>query len=224
MDMEIITLGITNCYLIKGDNGYILVDAGSLYKVRSFTRKLRRLNIDPQDIKLIIITHGHYDHVGSLAGIKELTKAEVAMTPFENDIVAAGQVVIPLGTNLIGRIVSRIGKIFYFLLKFKKVQADYLITDDDFPLNDFGIEGKLVLTPGHTDGSLSLILEDGRAIVGDLAMNRPAGYIFPLFADEPENIYTSWHKLVDLGVKKVYPAHGASFTIDLIKDRLTKVE
>ncbi len=223
MDVRIITLGITNCYLIKGEQGYILVDAGGLYKARSFVRKLRGLNIGPLDIKLIIVTHGHYDHVGSLAEIKELCKAKVAMTPFENDIVAQGQVVIPAGTNVIGRIVSRIGKIFYFLLKFKKVEAEYLITDD-FPLDDFGVKGKVVLTPGHTKGSLSIILEDGQAIVGDLAMNKPIGYIFPLFAEEPELIYPSWRKLVDLGVNTVYPAHGAPFSIDLIRDKLGEVE
>lgn len=224
MDMRIITLGITNCYLIKGDQGYILVDAGGLYKLRSFARKLRRLGIDPEEIKLIIITHGHYDHVGSLAGIKSLCKAKVAMTPFENDIVAQGQVVIPAGTNIIGRMVSRIGKIFYFLLKFKKVRAEYLITEDGFSLYDFGVQGKVILTPGHTEGSLSVILEDGRAIVGDLAMNKPMGYIFPLFADEPELIYTSWRKLVDLGVEGVYPAHGEPFSINLIRDKLNIIE
>lgn len=221
MDITLITLGITNCYLIKGDKGYILVDAGSLYKGKKFLKKLNMLNINPEDISLIVITHGHYDHVGSLAKIKALCNAKVAMTPFENEIVANGEVVIPPGTNFIGKIVSTIGKIFYFLLKFEKVGAEYLITED-FPLDEWGIKGKVVLTPGHTKGSLSVILDDGRAIVGDLAMNKPAGKIYPLFAEMPDVIYDSWQVLVKRGVKKVYPAHGAAFSIDMIKERLNK--
>ena len=221
VDITLLTLGITNCYLIKGRNGYILVDAGSLYKGKKFLKKLRMLDINPQDISLIIITHGHYDHVGSLASIKRATQAKVAMTPFENKIVAQGKVVIPKGTNVMGQIVSILGKVFSFLFKFEQVAADYLITEE-FPLDDFNIEGKIVLTPGHTEGSLSVILDDGRALVGDLAMNKPIGNIFPLFADFPNQIYSSWDKLIEWGVEKVYPAHGAVFSIDLIKEGLDR--
>lgn len=221
MDITRLTLGITNCYLVKGRDGYILVDAGSLYKGRKFLKKLKRLNISPQDISLIIITHGHYDHVGSLASIKRVTGAKLAMTPFENNIVAQGKVVIPKGTNLIGQVVSTLGKIFSFLLSFEQVAADYLITEE-FSLDDFGIAGRAVLTPGHTEGSLSVILDDGRAMVGDLAMNKPIGNIFPLFADFPNQIYSSWDKLIEWGVEKVYPAHGAAFSIDLIKEGLDR--
>ena len=85
MQIKTIRLGITNCYLIKGEQGYILVDAGSLRKQRRFMKVMNRLKINPQDIKLIIITHAHYDHVGSLAPIKRICNCPVAMSPEGNN-------------------------------------------------------------------------------------------------------------------------------------------
>ncbi|HZK42937.1 MAG TPA: MBL fold metallo-hydrolase [Syntrophomonadaceae bacterium] len=219
MEIKILTLGITNCYLIKGNQGYVLVDAGSLRKKRSFLNKLNKLNIKPEEIKLIVITHAHYDHVGTLKDIKESCGCPVAISAHEEAIVAQGRVVIPPGTNLLGKIISFIGRTFHFVLKFPAVGGEYLVKEE-FPLYDYGVKGTVIPTPGHTPGSLSVILDDGRAIVGDLAMNKPIGNIYPLFAEEPDLVYESWQELIGRGVERIYPAHGRSFSIDRIIDRL----
>ncbi len=219
MKVKTLRLGITNCYLLKGKDGYILVDAGSLYQSKRFLSKLNKLKINPHDIKLIIITHAHYDHVGSLAAIKKICNCPVAISPEEGKITEEGRVVIPPGTNWVGKVVSSLGKTFKFILQFPKAEVDYIITEE-FPLEDWGIKGKIISTPGHTAGSLSVLLDDGRAIVGDLAMNMPIGKIYPIFAEQPEVVYDSWRELVAREVKHIYPAHGTSFPVTKLTARL----
>jgi len=69
-------------------------------------------------------------------------------------------------------------------------------------LRDFGIPGKILHTPGHTQGSISLLLDDGSAFVGDVAMNyfRLLGLKKrPLVAENYEAVFKSWEKLLSAG-------------------------
>ncbi len=74
-----VKLKITNCFLIKGSQGYLMVDAGPPKSISEFQAAMKDLAIAPEDIKMIFITHGHWDHWGSLSGIVELTGAETAI-------------------------------------------------------------------------------------------------------------------------------------------------
>jgi hydroxyacylglutathione hydrolase len=102
--MKVVTMPLfyTNCYLIQTATGWILVDAGTRSQAKSFLRRLGKLGIQPSDIKLIIITHAHFDHVGSLASIKSLCNCPVLAHPLEARLIETGEVVIPPGTNALG--------------------------------------------------------------------------------------------------------------------------
>lgn len=219
MQIKLIKLGITNCYLIKGNQGYILVDTGSLRKGNVFKRKLKGLGISPTDIKLIITTHAHYDHIGSLAVIKEMCGCPVAISPAEGNITREGLVVIPPGTNPVGKLVSLIGNKSKWFLRFPKCEVELLI-EQEFPLDEYGVAGRIIPTPGHTPGSLSVLLDSGEAMVGDLAMNMPAGKFYPLFAEQPREIYISWQELIARGARRIYPAHGAAFEVAKLENHL----
>jgi glyoxylase-like metal-dependent hydrolase (beta-lactamase superfamily II) len=74
-----------------------------------------------------------------------------------------------------------------------------------------------VYTPGHTAGSLSVLLDSGEAFVGDLAMNKlPLRYnpSLPVLADDIEKAKESWKCLLELGVEMVYPGHGQPFSVE----------
>jgi hydroxyacylglutathione hydrolase len=78
-DIFSIKLGINSSYLIRGVKGIVMVDAGMPNKIRAFKRKLARLYIKPNDIKLIVLTHSHFDHAGSSKDIKEFTGAKIVI-------------------------------------------------------------------------------------------------------------------------------------------------
>ena len=81
-----IHLFIDCCYLLQGE-GVILIDGGAPGKVEAFARALDGLSIDPRDVQLMIVTHGHWDHIARAKDIKALTGAKVAMHEQEKHLL-----------------------------------------------------------------------------------------------------------------------------------------
>jgi len=204
-------LGTCTTYLIRGTKGHILVDAGNRKKGSLFARRLKRLDVNPEEIHLIIATHVHFDHVGSCFPIKTLTKAEVLTHQAESHLLEKGIVVIPPGIPPIHRFASFLGnRYFKDIFRFPACPVDREISEKT-SLEEFGIDGFILPTPGHTEGSLSVILKHGKAFVGDLAVNYLplgiGGYMTPYGEDIPK-ILSSWETILRMGVKTIYPAHG----------------
>ena len=78
LSIHSIEMGIDTIYIVKGES-VILIDGGDPHKLSVFQEGLDRASINPKDIQLIILTHGHWDHIGSARDIKELTGAKVLM-------------------------------------------------------------------------------------------------------------------------------------------------
>ena len=95
----------------------------------------------------------------------------------------------------------------------------FLLGDKGLSLKDYGIQGQVVFTPGHTFGSISVVLESGEAFVGCMAQNRPP-FVFrpklPIYAKDLELLKESWVKLINMGVTTIYPGHGKPFPVDKI--------
>lgn len=205
------------CYLIK-EGGTILVDAGMPNKGKKFLKELNDLSIEPKDISLILVTHGHWDHVGSLNELKGLTGCQVAVNQHEKDWVEQALKMMPPGVGLWGKILSIVIKPYMCLAKFTGTPVDLVLEDKDFSLEDYGIHGKALHTPGHSPGSMSLLLDTGDAFVGDLAVNgllmMRIGPGMPRFAEDIGAVKESWRLLLDSGAKWIYPAHGKPFNAE----------
>lgn len=217
-----LSLGFTNCYLIKQE-GLILVDGGMPGKEKGFMKKLEELSIEPKDISLIVVTHGHYDHIGSINELKRLTGCEVAINQHEKDWLEQALKPLPPGVGLWGKILILIMKIYMPLVKFPGTPVDLVLEDKEFPLESYGIHGKVLYTPGHTSGSMSLLLDTGEAFVGDLAMNgfpMRIGPGMPLVAEDTGAVKEGWRLLLDSGARWIYPAHGKPFKADALEKLL----
>jgi hydroxyacylglutathione hydrolase len=145
-----------------------LVDTGSPGEGKKIIRELRKLGVELSDLSLILHTHGHCDHCGSTAELIRNHKIPTA-------IHAGDRAMIENGKN--GTIKTR--GLFAKILKpivdvpFTSFRADIFL-DDCSDLCDFGINGKIHSTTGHTPGSVSLVFDNKEAIIGDLLMG---GYI-----------------------------------------------
>ncbi|MHB9033313.1 MAG: MBL fold metallo-hydrolase [Anaerolineae bacterium] len=211
-------LGMTQCYLVRGD-GTILVDGGPLNQATLFLQGLTRLGIQPKEIGLIVLTHAHNDHVGSVKEIQDICGAPIALHWQEKDLLEKGQTVLPKGVTPWGRILLSLMK-RTAQLEVPAAKVDLVLNNAGFPLSDYGIPGKIVYTPGHSLGSVSVLLDNGAALVGDLAMNGfplRLGPGLPILADNMEMVYESWHTLLNQGAQTVYPGHGKAFPAEVMR-------
>ncbi len=114
-------------------------------------------------------------------------------------------------------------KPFLALVHIPFTEVDLVLDNKGMSLAEYGILGKVIHTPGHSPGSVSVLLETSDAFVGDLAMNK-----FPLrltlgianSAEEWTALKESWRALLDQGAKTAYPAHGEPSPVEVIQKAL----
>lgn len=214
-----VRLGTCVCYLLPADGGWVLIDAGNRGREKTFARKLSRLGIAPGDIRLIVLTHTHFDHVGSLAAIKQMCGCPVAVHSSEAQRLAQGRADIPPGNRSWSKFLVRHSDMLRpHWPRFQAVEPEVII-DGDMALDRWGLEATVMHTPGHTSGSLSVITPDGHAFVGDLCVYDPpmtGRYVLPPFAEDTPQIPHSWRKVLETGVKAVHPAHIRSFKAQIM--------
>ena len=153
-----------SAFLITTTDGHILIDSGFAETVPVIEASLKKLGFRLEDIHLLLISHGHYDHVGGMAELKARTKARLLANPAERELLGWG------------------GKGDFAF----KDQSAYPPVTPDGELRDGeivrlgGVELKAHFTPGHTKGTTSwtvTVNENGHAyhVVIAASMSAP-GY------------------------------------------------
>jgi len=208
----------SNAYVVTNGKQSILIDAGMKKKEKKIVAAIERMQLSPDDIKLIILTHTHYDHCGSLKALQEITKAKVLVHKAEAACLKKGYTEFPKGTMWFPKIMSAIGRtIGKRLGKYAPVVPAITISKR-FNLRAYGIDGYVLPTPGHSAGSLSVIIEGKYAIVGDTLFNIFKHSVFPPYANDQKKLLKSWEKLLQSKCELFYPGHGKPFT----RERLEK--
>ncbi len=216
-----IPVGICNCYLLRGERT-ILIDAGAWGGMPAFISRMKKLKVDPKQIDLILLTHGHWDHITCLSDIQKMSGAKVAVHAQDQFMVETGEPPFPAGVTSYGRLMSWSAKTL-LNLKLPKIKADVVIDDNGISLHEYGIPGKVVYTPGHSMGHVSILLDSGDAIVGDMAMND--WYLrftpgLPILADDINMVVQSWKKILPMGIKRIHPAHGMDFPVEVMQKEI----
>jgi glyoxylase-like metal-dependent hydrolase (beta-lactamase superfamily II) len=215
-------LGNTNCFVLR-DKGTILIDTGGPKQAKKFRKGLEKASIRPEEIKLILITHGHFDHIGSAQEIKSMTGAKIAMHELDKENLEKGQVQFPPGVTGWGRFLMSILGLLKPMIRFPSSKVDIVLTNQEISLTDYGISGRVIPTPGHSAGSVTVLLDTGEAFVGDMAMNglpMRMGPGLPIFAVDMAKLKQSWKSLLGRGAKTIYLSHGKPISADVIRKGL----
>lgn len=223
-EVTAVKMGFVDSYIIRGyadlsgENCWIMVDCGVAGSERKILKAMDNLGIKPDKISLIILTHAHMDHTGDVKELQEITGAKVAIQKEDAEFLGKG----------INAKVTPVTKFAGFMLKFMKyvpqkdkngVMPDVII-ENELDLNLFGVKGRVISTPGHTKGSVSVLLDSGNCIVGDL-IGKTFGKARPgLFCNDIQENLKSIKKLVNLNAKKLYLSHGGQCGIQDVKKYL----
>jgi ribonuclease/clavin/mitogillin len=185
--MNIVNVGYdsTNYYVLADKTPKLLIDVGFPGTLPKLQHQCKRAGVQLSDIKHFLLTHYHPDHAGLAQELKR-----------------TGAKLIVMETQL---------SFVPILRTYMKPQQNYVeidlkdninlsLADSRAFLARLGIEGEIISTPGHSDDSVSLVLDEGIAFTGDFA---------PPISDDPQDpICLTWDKLRALGVKNIYPGHG----------------
>ena len=133
----------------------------------------------------------------------------------ETSFLADGYTLLPKGTGLFTRLASNAasGRVLPFA-KFPPCRSN-VVTEKDCILHD-AIKTRILHTPGHTAGSVSFIVDDELALVGDTMTNAANMNIYPAFADSPKLMPDSWKQLLNTKCRLFLPAHGMEISRNLL--------
>jgi len=208
-----------NSFIIQGQKA-ILVDTGTPGYEKRILHRMEEKGVKKSDISLIIITHGHYDHFGSAFILRENIGAPVAIHRADVESLKTGINPPLISIGIKGRIMAGLTK----LMKPPRVKgfdADILI-EDEMDLSPYGVNGKIINTPGHTEGSVSVFMDGGCMLVGDLicgGLLRAKAPGYPYFGYDRSIICQSVKKVLDYNPKIIYAGHGGPFTVEDVRRR-----
>jgi hydroxyacylglutathione hydrolase len=156
-----------NCYLVTSGPEMVLIDAGMRGSARKLADYLQGLGKNPSDIKYILLTHSDIDHIGGAAEIKKITGAKL--------VIHEGDAPVLLGNNSSrlrnkSRLVKILMGILSRLMSFPRVTPDIVLKQNT------EVAGyKILSTPGHSDGSISIYLPGKVLFAGDALTSDQSG-------------------------------------------------
>lgn len=215
-NIKVINLDFVNAYLVEVKDGYILIDTGLPQQWEKLDKELMSSGCSPGRLKLVMITHGDWDHTGNCAMLQEKYKAKIAMHSADA-FMAEGFVLLKRKIRTLSR---RIFFMFMMLMmklrknkiKFNKFKPDMLLADGQ-DMGEYGFDAKIIHIPGHTIGSIGILTNEGDLFAGDTFVNRKKPDSAEIIANLQE-LENSIEMLKKMNIKMVYPGHGRPFMME----------
>lgn len=224
---------IVNNWIYPLDGGYVLIDTGYENGFAHFKKQLAKVQISPQQIRYIFLTHAHDDHAGYLNEmLSECPDTQIVMSDKALERLCRGQ------NSFRGGCTTKIALFFCALMKlvgkgkhlFPPIKQEYYcrciqVTELNRKQIELSLQGKIIDTPGHTTDSISLLLNDGSLFCGDAAMNGlPSLHRITIWAEDKMAFLQSWETIIALKPKLIYPGHGKPFEYGDLKANLNQVK
>lgn len=212
--VRVIPLRVSNAYLVRGDQGFVLIDTGFRFDRSRLERELADAGCRPGDLRLILITHADADHSGNAAHLRETYGAEIATHRLEAPGVQHGDMFLCRGLpSLRSRLVKPLMALFR-LRKRDRFTPDLYLDDGD-RLDAYGLDATVLHVPGHTVGSIAVLTADRAFFSGDLLEDRRRPSV-ATFVDDADALRASYDRVQGLGIRMVFPGHGRPFALEEI--------
>jgi hydroxyacylglutathione hydrolase len=212
MRIERIPVRGTNCYLLEGTTGVVLVDPGPPGSAPAIIDKMAGLGIPPEQVRLILITHGHLDHYGGVPAVKAWCSAPVVAHPIAPGFSQDRRNVLPPAQTLQGSLMRWVYLLQSPLAHFAPLKADLLL-DEGAGLSPYGLDARLITVPGHAPGSLAVVTGEGDILIGDLFVNY-AVPSQPIYLSDRQAWRLSYERVRAIQPRTVYVGHGDPFPGD----------
>ena len=195
-----------NVYVVTGQGHCFLVDTGPVAFQRFLAGQLHRLGITR--INGVILTHTHYDHAGNAAFLQEKFKSRITVHAKEAGYLKKGLSSVPGGITAFARVMERLASgIEPKMLAFPPCEPDALPASERHkPFYDMPVT--VMATPGHSSGSVSVVVDREIVLVGDCMFGVIPGKILPPFGDDVGQMVHSWKQMLATGCHTFLPGHG----------------
>ena len=190
MEMIKLRYGNTNTFFLPGKKGGLLIDTDYAGTLPSFFRAIKAEGIAIRDISWVLATHYHPDHIGLIG---ELQKLGVKLLVIDKQLDKV---------HFADAIFSRDQRLHYETIDEQQAAVIRCEESRGF-LRDIGIRGEIVPTPSHSEDSISIILDHGDCIVGDL---EPFAYL-AAYGDNP-GLQRDWERIMRFHPKRIFYAHA----------------
>jgi hydroxyacylglutathione hydrolase len=203
-------LGSVNCYLVGTDTGYVLIDTGSSNSRRALEGELERAGCEPGLLKLIMLTHGDFDHTGNAAYLRDKFDTVIAMHEDDAGMAEFGDMFWSReSSNVLLRMIAPL------LFRFPKSSrfAPDIRMEEGTHLSRYGFDAQVLSIPGHSKGSVGILTAGGALFCGDLLDNTDKPVLNGIM-DDLAAAKASVERLKGLGVDTVYPGHGQPFAME----------
>jgi glyoxylase-like metal-dependent hydrolase (beta-lactamase superfamily II) len=210
--VHVVPMGMANAFLIEGDDGLTLIDAGFPGKEAAVFAAIRGLGCSPDQLRRLIFTHGHPDHIGSAAAIVRDTGARTYMHPLDTPMAESGGPFRPMraAPGLLRRALCKL--FFHPDERVVPIAIDEPLSGGDILPIAGGIE--IIDAPGHCAGQVALLWRPGRMLfAGDVCTNL-MGLGDPVGFESLEEGRASQCKLAGLSFDAAGFGHGAPIALD----------
>ena len=199
-------LGSVNCYLLEGSDGCMLIDTACGNSRDELERELGEC---AGRLRLVVLTHGDFDHSGNAAALRRRFGAKIAMHRGDAGIVERGDIFA--GRRKGNFFFRRLAPALFGFGRAERFSPDFYFEDGD-DLGQYGFAAKVIHMPGHSSGSIGILTAGGELFGGDLLLKKKRPEPNRII-DDPAAAQASVKKLKGLKIKTVYPGHGRPFTL-----------
>jgi len=210
-------MGSVNCYLLNTPDGHILIDCGGSSNRKELLRHLESAGCKPGSLKLIILTHGDFDHIGNAAYLRQAYGSKIAMHP--GDLGMAEQGDMFYNRKQPNILIRTLVPLLTSFGKSQRFSPDVLVSDGD-DLTGYGLDARVISIPGHSQGSIASLSAGADLFFGDLLENIKEPALGSLTDDMP-SAEASLEKLTGLKIGMVYPGHGQPFPMSQFQSKNT---